>query len=81
MLFNITYVYSMEHRAVRLLSRRYDLTDYATSIWKLESTLVHRDLCGDRPGRSSWTRIAISRNVEEPLRAAMEYLQDVTKRI
>ena len=25
-LFNITYVHSMEHRAVRLLSRRYDLT-------------------------------------------------------
>jgi len=24
MLFNITYIHSMEHRAVRLLSRRYD---------------------------------------------------------
>jgi len=26
MLFNITYVHSMQHRAVHLLRRRYDLT-------------------------------------------------------
>ena len=37
----------MEHRAMRLLSRRYDLTLRATRFWKLESTLVK--LRGDRP--------------------------------
>jgi len=52
-----------------LLSRRYDLT--ATSIWKLESMLI-RVTWRSRTG-------TVSRNMEGPLRAAMEYLQDAVK--
>ena len=71
----------MEHRAVRLLNRRYDLT--ATGYKYLE--------IGINVGPPSYVEIALrdhrgyelslSRNVEGPLRAAMEYLQDATKRI
>jgi len=65
--FNITYVHSMKHHAVRLLSRRYGY-----KYWKLKSTLVHRVTW-----RSLWKIIAdtvtISRNVEGPLRAANIY--------
>jgi len=67
--FNITYVHSMEYRSMCLLSRRYDLT--ATSIWKLESMLI-RVTWRSRTG-------TVSRNMEGPLRAAMEYLQDAVK--
>ena len=34
--FNIMYVHSMEHHAMRLLSKRYDLTNTATNFWKLK---------------------------------------------
>jgi len=51
----------MEHRSVRLLSRRYNLTAMVTSIWKLESAST--ELCGDRPGRLSRTQtVAVSQN-------------------
>jgi len=39
---NIVYVHSMEHRAVRLLSKRYDLTATGYKFLELESTLVHQ---------------------------------------
>jgi len=41
-LVHIMYVHSMEQRAVRLLSKHYDLTNKGTNFWKLESTLVHQ---------------------------------------
>ncbi|EGI58631.1 hypothetical protein G5I_13253 [Acromyrmex echinatior] len=70
---------STEHRAVRLL-RRYDLTN--TGYKFLEIGINVGLPSRGRPWRSSRTRtIAVSRNVEEPLQTAREYLQDVSKRI
>ncbi|XP_011058626.1 PREDICTED: uncharacterized protein LOC105148533 [Acromyrmex echinatior] len=72
--YNIT-----EHRAVRLLSRYYDPTYMGYKF--LEIFGINPPSRG-RPWRSSRTRtIAVSRNVEEPLRAARKYLQAVSKRI
>jgi len=70
MFSNITYVHSIA------FSRHYDLM--VICFWKLETTLV---VIGDRLGRSRTRTVAVSRNVKGPLRAAMEYLQDASKRI
>ncbi len=56
--------------------------DYELQV--LENWNQHRstELRGDRLGRSLRTRtVAVSRNVEGSLQAAMEYLQDTSKRI
>ena len=72
------YVHSTEHRAVRLLSRS---DEYGLQIFGNWNQRWPTELRGDRPWRSSRTRtIAVSRNVEEPLRAARKYLQAVSKR-
>ncbi|EGI58333.1 hypothetical protein G5I_13547 [Acromyrmex echinatior] len=72
----------MEHRKVRLLSRRYYLT--VTSYKFLEIGInagppnyVEITL-GDHREHET---VTVSRNVEGPLQAAMEYLQDAAKRI
>ena len=73
------YIHSMKHCAVRLLNRRYDLT--VTGYKFLE--------IGINVGLPSYVEIALEddhghdlyRNVEGPLRAATEYLQDAAKRL
>ena len=76
------YVHNTEHRAVRLLSRRYDLTNTGYKFLEI----------GINVGPPSYVEIALGdhrghelslslENVEEPLRAARKYLQAVSKRI
>ncbi|XP_018343881.1 PREDICTED: uncharacterized protein LOC108749592 [Trachymyrmex septentrionalis] len=68
-----------QHRAMRLLSRRYDLTNTGYKFLEIGIN-VGPPSYGDRSRRSSRTRtVAVSRNLEESLRAAMEYLQNASK--
>ena len=69
------YVHSMEHRKVRLLSRRYDLTTTGYKFLEIginvgSPSYVEITL-GDHRGHES--SAAVSQNTERP-REAMEYL-------
>jgi len=78
MLFNIMYVHSMErlrteHRAFIEQILRFD--DYELQIFENWNQRWFTESCGDCPRRSRTRIVAVFRNMEEPLRAAMEYLQ------
>ena len=70
------YIHSMEHRKMCLLGRHYDLTTTGYKFLEIGinvGPLSYVEIAlGDHRGHE----LLLSRNVEGPLRAAMEYLQD-----
>jgi len=69
MFFNITYVHSMKRGAFTEQTLRAD--SYGLQVFGNWKQRWFTELRRDRPGRSSRTRtVAVSRNVEGPLRVA-----------
>ena len=78
MFFNIMYLHSMEHGAVRLLSKHYDiLTNTSYKFFGIGPSSYVELALEDHRGRI----ITLSRSMEGLLRATMEYLQDASKRM
>jgi len=74
-IFNIMYVRSIEHRAVRLLTLWIRITNFWN--WNERPSYVEIAL-GDHHGHGI---IVVSRNMEGSLWAVMEYLQNASKQI
>ena len=82
MFFNITNVHSMKHHAVHLLSRRYDLTTMGYKEIEISADSPNYvEIAQENRGHELSLSLETWKRWKDPLRAAMEYLQDATKRI
>ncbi|KYM84754.1 hypothetical protein ALC53_05067 [Atta colombica] len=74
----------MKHHAVHLLSRRYDLTTTGYKYLEIEISAGppnYVEIAQGNRGHELSLSLETWKRWKDPLRAAMEYLQDATKRI